>query len=154
MFRRLSVASVALSVALVGGCTFTAEIANLEPYDPSDGVGLTLEGVAVRNALLVTADGDEANLVMTIVNTTGDDVALRLQYGAPDARVTEEVLLPAQPELSQVGSDPANQLIFTDDAIEAGTLFPVYFQYGSVQGEIIEVPVLDGTLPEYELLVP
>ena len=154
MFRRLSVASVAASFALVAGCTFTAEIANLEPYDPSDGVGLTLDGVAVRNALLVTADGGDANLVMTVVNNTGEEVALTLQYGDTGARITEEVLLPAQPELSQVGTDPTNQLIFSDDAIRAGDLFPVYFQYGSVQGEIIEVPVLDGTLPEYELLVP
>ena len=154
MFRRISVASAAASVVVLGGCTFTAEIANLEPYDPSDGVGVTLDGVAVRNALLVTADGGDANLVMTIVNNTGEEVELQLQYGDVGERVTEQVLLPAQPELSQVGSDPANQLIFTNEAIRAGDLFPVYFQYGSVQGEIIEVPVLDGTLPEYELLVP
>ena len=154
MFRRLFVAPVALSSLLLVGCTFSAEIANLEPYDPSDGVGLTLDGVAVRNALLVTADGGDANLVMTVVNTTGEDVSLRVQYGTSDNHTSEEVLLPAQPELTQVGSDPSNQVIFSDDAIKAGDLFPVYFQYGAVQGEVIEVPVLDGTLPEYELLVP
>ena len=27
-----------LVAGLVSGCTFSAEIANLEPYDPSDGV--------------------------------------------------------------------------------------------------------------------
>jgi hypothetical protein len=35
-----------------------------------------------------------------------------------------------------------------------GGLFPVYFEYGSVPGELVYVPVLDGTLAEYELLVP
>ena len=60
----------------------------------------------------------------------------------------------ALPELSQVGSDPANQVLIEDESIVAGGLLPMYFQHGSVQGELISVPVLDGTLPEYELLVP
>jgi len=30
----------------------------------------------------------------------------------------------------------------------------VYFQYANNPGELVLVPVLDGTLPEYELLVP
>jgi len=33
-------------------------------------------------------------------------------------------------------------------------LFPLYIQQGNAQGQQINVPVLDGTLPEYELLVP
>jgi hypothetical protein len=30
----------------------------------------------------------------------------------------------------------------------------VYFQYADVPGELLFVPVLDGTMAEYELLVP
>jgi hypothetical protein len=144
----------ALTVTALTGCTFTAEIANLQPYDPSDGVATTMDDIAVRNAMLITSDGAEANLVMTVVNTTGENVDLRVQYGSAGARQTDIIALPADPELFQVGSDPANQLIISDDDIVAGSLFPVYFQHGDAQGEIIEVPVLDGTLAEYELLVP
>lgn len=149
-----TVVASALTVTALTGCTFTAEIANLQPYDPSDGVATTMDDIAVRNALLITGDDAEANLVMTVENTTGENVDLRVQYGPNGARQTDIIVLPAEPELFQVGSDPANQLIISDDGIIAGSLFPVYFQYGDAQGEIIEVPVLDGTLAEYELLVP
>lgn len=143
-----------LVIALVSGCTFTAEIANLEPYDPSDGVGATLDDVAVRNVLLITSDGGEANLVMTVVNSSGEDTELAIQFGEGDSRQTATLLLPAQPELTQVGTSLDNQLVVEDDNLIAGALFPVYFQHGDVQGEQLNVPVLDGTLPEYELLVP
>lgn len=143
-----------LSVALVSGCTFTAEIANLEPYDPSDGVGATLDDVAIRNAMLFTTDGGEANLVMTIVNTSGEDTELAIQFGEGDSRQSASIVLPAEPELTQVGTELTNRIIVEDDTIVPGGLFPVYFQHGNVQGEQLNVPVLDGTLPEYELLVP
>ena len=147
-------AASAVTALALGGCTFTAEIANLQPYDPSDGVSVSWDEVTVQNAMLITGDGEEANLVVTIVNSSGEDVDLQVQYGPDGNRTTEVIDVPAQPQRTQVGSDPDNQLLFTDEDIIAGSLFPVYFQYGMEQGEVIEVPVLDGTLPEYELLVP
>ena len=143
-----------LVVVLMSGCTFTAEIANLEPYDPSDGVGTTLDDVAIRNVLLVTSDGGEANLVMTVVNESGEDTELVVQFGEGEERQTATLVLPAQPELTQVGTSLDNQLIVDDENLIAGALFPVYFQHGDAQGEQLNVPVLDGTLAEYELLVP
>lgn len=143
-----------LVAALLSGCTFSAEIANLEPYDPSDGVGATMDDVAVRNVLLITSDGGEANLVMTVVNSSGKDTELAIQFGEGDARQTATLVLPAQPELTQVGTSLDNLLVVEDDNLIAGALFPVYFQHGDAQGEQLNVPVLDGTLAEYELLVP
>jgi len=143
-----------LAAVLLSGCTFTAEIANLEPYDPSDGVGATLDDVAIRNAMLITSDGGEANLVMTVVNESGEETELVVQFGEGDGRQTATLVLPAQPELTQVGTSLDNQLVVEDADLIAGALYPVYFQHGTVQGEQLNVPVLDGTLPEYELLVP
>jgi hypothetical protein len=143
-----------LGAVLLSGCTFTAEIANLEPYDPSDGVGATLDDVAIRNAMLITSNGGEANLVITVVNESGEDTELVVQFGEGDSRQTATLVLPAQPELTQVGTSLDNQLVVEDADLIAGALFPVYFQHGDVQGEQLNVPVLDGTLPEYELLVP
>ena len=143
-----------LAAVLLSGCTFTAEIANLEPYDPSDGVGATLDDVAIRNAMLITSDGGEANLVMTVVNESGEETELVVQFGEGNGRQTATLALPAQPELTQVGTSLDNQLVVEDADLIAGALYPVYFQHGTVQGEQLNVPVLDGTLPEYELLVP
>lgn len=149
-----ALATAVVGTFLVSGCTFGAEIANLEPYDPSDGVGATLENVAIRNAMLFTTDGGEANLVMTVVNTTGEDTELIVQFGEGDSRQSTSVLLPAEPELTQVGTDMDNRVLVEDENIVPGGLFPVYVQYGNTPGEQLNVPVLDGTLPEYELLVP
>ena len=149
-----SLAVSAVATLALTGCTFSAEIANLQPYDPSDGVSVTWEEVTVQNAMLITGEGTEANLVLTVVNSSGEDIDLQVQYGPNDSRITEVIDVPALPERTQVGSDPANQVLFVDEGIVAGALFPVYFQYGNEQGEVIEIPVLDGTLPEYELLVP
>lgn len=144
----------ALVAGLVSGCTFTAEIANLEPYDPSDGVGVTIDDVAVRNAMLITSDGGAANLVMTVVNKSGEPAEMVVQFGEGASAQTATLILPAQPELTQIGTTPDNQLIFEGEGVVAGALFPVYIQQGTAQGERLNVPVLDGTLPEYELLVP
>ena len=104
--------------------------------------------------MLITSDGGEANLVMTVVNESGEDTELVVQFGEGDSRQTATLVLPAQPELTQVGTSLDNQLVVEDADLIAGALYPVYFQHGTVQGEQLNVPVLDGTLPEYELLVP
>ena len=53
-----------------------------------------------------------------------------------------------------MGEDGTLALVMASDNLTAGALFPVYFQYGDVPGELLFVPILDGTLPEYELYVP
>ena len=88
--RRGFFAPLVLASALilgVTGCTFTAEIATQKDYDPSDGVGATIGKIAIRNVLLVTNDQGEANLVMSVVNTSGADVSLLVQYDSGSERV-------------------------------------------------------------------
>ena len=66
-------ATLALAAAVmvgVSGCTFSANIATQKEYDPSDGVGTTIEQVSVRNAMLIGETNDELNLVMTVANNS------------------------------------------------------------------------------------
>lgn len=156
MQRRL-IASLALSAALVAGttgCTFGAEIANLEPYDPSDGVGAEVGDLSLRNVLLIANDEGEANLVMTVVNDTGEDVALNVQYDDGNERTTSSLSIPGFPERTRVGDVPSDGVIVTAGDLVAGGLYPIYFEYGDAPGELVFVPVLDGTLAEYQSLVP
>jgi hypothetical protein len=37
---------------------------------------------------------------------------------------------------------------------KAGSLLPIYFQYGTEPGKQLDVPVLDGSLPQYATLLP
>ena len=150
-------APLVLSVALVfgaSGCTFTAEIATQKDYDPSDGVGVTLGDIAVRNVMLITNEEGQANLVMSVVNTGDTDVSLQVQYDGEGDAVTEFLDVPTLPSLTRLGDDPAAGVILEGPDVIAGSLVPVYFQHGDIPGELVLVPVLDGELPEYELLVP
>ena len=150
-------APLVLSSALVfavSGCTFSAEIATHKDYDPSDGVGATLGDIAVRNVMLITNEEGQAKLVMSVVNTGDIDVSLQVQYDGEGESVTEFLEVPTLPALTRFGDDPAAGVILEGSDVIAGSLVPVYFQHGAVPGELVLVPVLDGELPEYELLVP
>jgi len=82
--------TTALAAALmVGttGCTFDAEIATNIPYEPSDGTGTEVGDIAVRNALLITDDGEQIGIVS--IDEARDRAAERgldLVEVAPDAR--------------------------------------------------------------------
>lgn len=156
MRRRLfAPLALALSVAVgATGCTLTAEIATMKEYDPSDGVGTEVGELALRNILLITNDEGDANLVMTVVNSGGDDVQLTIQHTEGSNRKNATLEIAAAPALTRVGDDPSAGVILSGNEIQAGGLVPVYFQYANFPGELVMVPVLDGTLPEYELLVP
>ena len=155
--QRGFLAPLVLSAALVlgtSGCTFAAEIATQKDYDPSDGVGVTLGDIAVRNVMLITNEEGQANLVMSVVNTGEADVSLQVQYDGEGNEVTELLDVPSLPALTRFGDDPAAGVIIEGSDVIAGSLVPLYFQHGAVPGELVLVPVLDGELPEYELLVP
>jgi len=155
--RRRFFAPLALAAAVITGstgCTLGAQIATMKQYDPSDGVGADLGQLALRNILLITNDRGEANLVMTVVNNSGEDISLNVQYDDGSRRQTSALSIPAFPERSRIGDSPAEGILVSAASLVNGGLFPLYFEYGAVPGELVFVPVLDGSLPEYELLVP
>lgn len=156
MRRRLfAPLALAFSVALgATGCTLSAEIATMKEYDPSDGVGTEVGELALRNIMLITNDDGEANLVMTIVNTGGADASLNVQYSDGGSEINKTIDVPGSPALLRVGDDPSAAVLFSGSDVIPGGLAPLYFQYANNPGELVLVPVLDGTLPEYELLVP
>lgn len=156
MRRRLfAPLTLAFSVVLgTTGCTLNAEIATMKDYDPSDGVGAEVGELALRNIMLIINSAGNANLVMTVVNTGGEDVSLRVQY-TDGARQTNETLdIAGTPALTRIGDNPTEGILLSGSEVVPGGLAPVYFQYADNPGELVMVPVLDGTLAEYELLVP
>ncbi|MHC5797559.1 hypothetical protein ACVXZ4_15530 [Lacisediminihabitans sp. FW035] len=148
-------ASLLLSTA---GCSFFAPQATLKHYDPSDGVGTTVGQVKVRNALLLTKDGQEASFLVNLINDGEKTVNVLIQYDGTTAngtagKVDTRVQLDAG-EVKTFGSSDTRQLLFNGIDSRAGSLFPVFVQYGTQTGEQLLVPVLDGSLPEYSKLLP
>src|SRR5690606_23318789 len=63
---------LALAVAAVlalSGCSLAASITTSEPYDASDGVGVSVDGVVAQNLILVaTAEGETGVLLGSLTN--------------------------------------------------------------------------------------
>ncbi len=149
-----TIAAAVVTVLTLTGCGFSTPVATMKPYDPSDGVGADIGDLALRNVLLIANDNSEATLIMTVVNRADDDIILNLQYGDANVRVNESVTITGGNARTNVGDDPGTAILVSDPTMTLGALFPIYFEYGNVPGEVVLVPVLDGTLPEYELYVP
>jgi hypothetical protein len=126
----------------------------MKNYDPSDGVGTEIGELALRNIMLITNNAGEGNLVMTVVNSGANDVSLNVQYTDGGSQINKTIDVPSEPALLRVGDDPGAAVLFSGSDVIPGGLAPIYFQYAENPGELVLVPVLDGTLPEYELLVP
>lgn len=149
-------ASIALAAALLlgaTGCTFSANIATEQPYDPSDGVGAEVGELSIRNALLIGEDPDELNLVMTVVSTSNTDRRVTVQWEADGERVSEQIFVAANGRTA-FGGPEQDQVLVTGAGATIGGLVPVFFAYPGAEGVEVLIPVLDGSLPEYELFIP
>ncbi|MGR0319090.1 hypothetical protein [Agromyces sp. ZXT2-3] len=150
--RLAASAALALGIAIGGsGCAMITYQATTEKYDPSDGVSADVGGLDVRNVLIVSDDGEEGNLVMSVTNPTTDDETLSVQL--VDQGDTFEIDVDGGETVS-LGTAEEEPLLIENLDAEVGGLISVYLQAGSAEGVEINVPVLDGRLPEYEDLVP
>jgi len=149
-------AAVGVAVLLVSaGCNFISPQATTKQYDASDGRSLTIGDLAVRNAIALTDDGTEASLVMTLINSGGDDISVTVQYPTADGDdQTQVVEVPASSEVRRGTQPDQPQLVMSDVDLTPGQLVEVFFQYGTETGDTLGVPVLTGALPEYSTLLP
>lgn len=152
--RARTVATVALSasIALVAtGCGFITPQATTDHYDPSDGVGSTIGNVKVLNALVISDDGENGNLVAGFANTGTERARITVQYETADGKQDRTVTV-APGEVTTVGQDEVFELRGID--ADLGSLIPIFVQHGDETGKQLLVPVLDGALPEYSDLAP
>ncbi|MFF2372669.1 hypothetical protein [Agromyces sp. NPDC058110] len=143
MKARLAASAVLALGLAVGatGCSMITYQATTEHYDASDGVSVTVGDLDLRNILVVSEDGEDGNLVMTVVNTGDRDQTLEIEAGS----ATQELEVEAGSTL--VLGDGENEPVLLEgiDA-EVGGLTPIFFQYASEEGIEKQVPVLDDRL--------
>lgn len=148
--------SIALAAALaasLAGCNFVTPQASLQPYEPSDGVSASVGDVDVRNAMIISEDGISGNLVFHAINNSSEDVELAVQYEVAGTKTTITIDVPAD-GTTDVGYGDDGQQFLGSILEKPGGLLPLYFQYGDNIGDQVEVPVLDGSLPQYADLIP
>lgn len=152
--RTMATVLVAAGILLgTSGCNLFAPQATTIQYDASDGVSGDLGDLAIRNAMLITEDGENANLVVHVVNSADEDIELLVQYEGVDEKVDRTLTIDAN-ATTEIGIPGGESVAVQNLNATAGSLFPVYFQYGDLTGVELLVPVLDGTLAEYSTLVP
>lgn len=143
-------AAIAASFAL-SGCSLAAPVATTKTYDPSDGQGINVGNVKVRNMLIVAEKaGAPYNVVFTAINQTEKTEKLTLNLEAHDGK-KETVSFEIKPGTNIFG-DPHGKvepkpLNLGKQVI--GSTVKTYLNAGS-ETKNFDVPVLDGTLPEYK----
>lgn len=146
-------AAVAIAAAIALGVAACAPISTMKHYDPSDGVSANVGQVKVLNALIITTSGSNGNLLFSGYNNSDELVQLTVQYTVGGVKQSKTAtLLPDS--TSNFGYTKKTEFILPGIDTRAGSLLPIYFQYGTETGQQVDVPVLDGSLPQYAGLVP
>ncbi|MBG6239156.1 hypothetical protein IWX78_002135 [Mycetocola sp. CAN_C7] len=146
------IASVVLAASVVLGtsaCNLISPQSTTEHYDASDGVSGRIGDLKLRNAVIISGDGTDGNLLLSITNS-GVSQNLTVQFGDGESLVTG---IPRQSTVS-FGAEDEDPILLEGIDTKPGALLPVYFQYGDETGVELLVPVLDGSLEEYSEFVP
>lgn len=149
--RRTATALVLAGAAFTGltACTLWAPQDTLYIEEASVGASATVGQVFVGNAVLVSGEGDTANLVVTLVNEGGDTEHVQI---APQGGQSISVTL--KPRQSKQLGDPPNELSsVTGLDAQPGSLTTVSVTSGgNTVG--LQVPVVTGSLQPYGTLTP
>jgi hypothetical protein len=155
--RTLRAAALVVGVAVTGlalaGCSATNQITTENNYSASDGVRSTIGDVRASNLLvLAAAEGEPGSLQGGLVNQSDEDRSVTLAVGDEETTVD---LGPRETVFLGVGEqDGFVEVTFPAVDVPPGGLLPVTLstpEDGSIE---VQVPVLDGTLPEYASAVP
>ncbi|MHA3682943.1 DNA modification methylase [Leucobacter sp. HY1908] len=146
--------SIALAAALAlgaTGCSLIAPQGTLEPYAPSDGVDVNVEGIDVRNILLVADEtGENFNVVYTAMNRTGQEQVITMSFVAENGdKAIAEFTVPVG---TTAFGNPAGEVapvLVSMPGLMVGSTVSTYFQLAGAPEVEHNVPVLDGTLAEY-----
>lgn len=144
-------ASVVLAVGIVlgtAGCGFTTPQSTTKHYDASDGVSGSVGDIDVRNVFIVSDNGTVGNIVFTLVNNGDTAHLVTIQTGTGSKKVDKQVSIAAG-ALKPFGGPTERRVLIENLDSQPGSLFPVYFQYGTQTGVRLLAPVLDSSLPQY-----
>ena len=154
--RRIASSLVLAAALALGatGCSLIAPQGTTTPYAPSDGVDVNIENIAVRNMLLVADEsGENFNVVFTAVNNTAEDAIVRITFVKGSSEASADFnLAPGSTSFGNPDGDVAPQLVSLS-GLEAGATVEAYFEVAGGGEAKYMVPVLDGTLAEYQQYV-
>ncbi|MFV0286712.1 MAG: hypothetical protein ACK5IM_10070 [Demequina sp.] len=141
---RLAAASLA-AVALAG-CSYVNPITTHKNYSASDGTQLVVGDVSALNLIVLTAaEGSPATLIGTLVNDTDEDIAVEVSI---DGETSTSLTVEADSTL-KLGPQDGDAEVSGSATAAPGSIVVVGFTANLSEVDSVDVPVLDGTLPEY-----
>ncbi len=148
-----SLALIIAAAAVLAECSLFFQPETQQPYDPSDGINANIGDLLLRDVIVVSEDGELGNLVMVASNAGPEDLAVTLQYETAGTKHNVHIEVPANATVD-FGFGDGGQLLLEDIGTMPGSLLPLYVQYGNVPGEELQVPVIDGSLAQYQGFLP
>lgn len=147
-----SILAIGLTFGLAG-CGMVTPVATNIQYDASDGVSADLGDVALRNIMVITSDTefgtDNGSLVLTAVNTALEDRRVKVEFDGADGKQSVYIDVPAGETLA-LGVGKLKPIKLSGIDRPAGSMIEMYVQSGSAEGTLVNVPVLDSSLEEYQ----
>lgn len=145
----LPVGALAIAMLAAAGCS---PIVTAEPYAPSDGIRVVLgSSFSAANLLIISAaQGEPGALVGGLTNSTDAATTVTL---SPEGASEATVRVPAGATVL-LGGDDASPLEIDSVDVAPGSVLPVTISTPEGGSESVQIPVLDGSLPEYADLVP
>ncbi|MFJ5957668.1 hypothetical protein ACIQC5_17140 [Paenarthrobacter sp. NPDC092416] len=148
---KLAIAAAAIGVGLlsVTGCGFVNAQQTSHQYSASDGIKADLGQLQLRNILIVASGENQPGRVIgAVFNKSSSDATLTIS-GSNGAQ-TE---IPVKANSETYLNDDADAAVLSSAGTIPGGLTPVTIRSGSDSAKI-NVPVVDGTLPEYAKYLP
>lgn len=154
---RVIVAAALAAGVLLGtsGCALIQPQATRTAYDPSDGVSMDLGIVDIENLTVISNDGLTGSLLMSVANSSGEDVTLHLGFVSGGSMAEGTVNVPSNDqEPTSWGSDKEEKLILGGINTMPGGLLQMAFAANNGEIKTVLVPVLTSEQPQYEGLEP
>jgi hypothetical protein len=153
--RLLALTGGAAVVGVVlAGCSATNPMTTEDQYSASDGVRFVLGDVRGTNLLVLSeGKGEVGRLEGALVNDGDEDQTVTLTFGDADPTTLE--LAPKETLLLDGSEEDGHaDVVITAVEVEPGAVAPLTVKTASGGSITLDVPVLNGSLPEYASAVP
>lgn len=152
--RRLATSAVLVALTLsTSACSLSGNVASLQPYSPSDGQQVNLESVKARNFMYLVSSAGKGYLIGSLVNSATEDKVIKIQYEDPNTMAKTDYFVEVAAGTKLDFGYNGNPAITIPVVEIPGQTAHFYFLESDTINASMNIPVMDGTLAEYKMLL-
>ncbi|MFV0633716.1 hypothetical protein [Demequina sp.] len=139
-----------LAALALTGCSYVNPITTKDNYAASDGVQAVTGEIEALNLLIIAEGADQpATLIGTLYNSSAEDIEVQISF---DGATNTTVTVPARGD-SRLGPDGDATEVAGTATVMPGLIAPTVLVTQEEGPITAQVPVMDGTLPEYQAVI-